>query len=96
VDECAYQSLLLNAPQLHVSKDNLRYIDWSNHAHLTAHPNELGLADLDSMLRSSAHFARKITAGSPLLDELDASIGVVPARGVHWALRHAAASVGGL
>ena len=56
-EESFYQTLFCNAPQLVIRNENLRHIDWSRGA---AHPRTLSLRDLPRILRSRAHFARKI------------------------------------
>lgn len=68
-DECYYQTVICNAPDLRINRDNKRYAKWNGGG---AHPQDLGLAELDLMLASGAHFARKFAPGDPVLDRLDA------------------------
>ena len=70
-DECAFQIMLLNTPGLRIVNDNLRYTDWGDPKLELSHPRGLGVDDLPAIVASGAHFARKIPASSPLLDELD-------------------------
>ncbi len=72
-DETYFQTVLCNASNLRLSKNNYRFIDWSSQ---TSHPKELGLEDLPSILRSSAHFARKFPHDSPVLTQLDDFLGI--------------------
>jgi len=72
-EECFYHSMLANAP-LHVSPGNLRYIDWPFAD--SWHPKTLTIDDLPAICASGAHFARKITPGSPLIAELDNRLGI--------------------
>lgn len=68
-DECYYQSVLCNRADLTVVRDNRRYAQWNGGG---AHPVALGCADLDAMMGSGAHFARKFAPGDPVLDRIDA------------------------
>ncbi len=56
-DESFYHTVFCNAPHLKVRNDSLRYIDWSR---AQAHPKTLTLRDLPWILRSHAHFSRKV------------------------------------
>lgn len=69
-DESYFQTILLNAPQIKINRNNWRYIDWSRGGE---HPKQLELADLPQLLESSAHFARKFDPDfdSQILDALD-------------------------
>jgi hypothetical protein len=68
--ESFFHTVLLNTPDLPASLDNRRYIVWARDA---AHPKLLRLEDLDGMLASAQHFARKfdLEVDSTVLDELD-------------------------
>ncbi len=72
-DESLYQTILCNQPELKISKDSLRYIDWSLGGH---HPKTLGMEDVPRILASGAHFARKFdllkTPG--VFDAIDAAV----------------------
>lgn len=72
-DECYYQSTILNEPSLVVERDNRRFAKWNGGG---AHPQWLTCEDLPDIARSGAHFARKIAPDSPLLDELDRTLGI--------------------
>lgn len=56
-DESFYQTVFCNAPHLAVRNDSLRYVDWTSGE---AHPKTLTLRDLPRVMRSRAHFARKV------------------------------------
>jgi hypothetical protein len=75
-DECAYHSMLGNAPQIRACKTNLRYVDWSNDHKATGHPKELTLCDLEKAQASGAHFARKLNVNSPFLEDFSTSLGI--------------------
>jgi Core-2/I-Branching enzyme len=68
--ESFFHTVLLNAQDLPASLDNRRYIVWARDA---AHPKLLRSEDLDDMLASGQHFARKfdLDVDSTVLDELD-------------------------
>ena len=67
-DESFFQTILLNHPQLNISNDNKRYISWQEDT-----PTTLGIQDVDALVTSEAHFARKfnIQIDSQVLDRLD-------------------------
>ncbi|WP_348263613.1 beta-1,6-N-acetylglucosaminyltransferase [Telmatobacter sp. DSM 110680] len=67
-DETYFQTVVCNAPAFRLSKNNYRFIDWSSGA---AHPKTLETDDLESILGSSAHFARKFAPDSRVLNRLD-------------------------
>jgi hypothetical protein len=71
-DESYLHCLLCNQPDLRVSNDNKRYIDFSGGQQS---PKTLGVDDLPAILASSAHFARKFEPDDPVLDRLDEIIG---------------------
>lgn len=72
-DETYFQTVLCNAPQFRLSKNNYRFIDWSLRS---SHPKDLQLEDLPSILKSPAHFARKFAPDSPVLGSLDDHLGI--------------------
>ncbi|MDE2403597.1 MAG: hypothetical protein KGM17_02640 [Sphingomonadales bacterium] len=76
-DECYYQSVLCNRPDLTLQRDNRRYAQWNGGG---AHPAVLGAADLDAMLASGAHFARKFRHAHPVLDLIDERLLKSPSR----------------
>jgi hypothetical protein len=67
--ESFFHTVLLNPPELPACLDNRRYWVWEN----LPHPNVLQVKDLDQMLSSGQHFARKfdVDIDSTVLDELD-------------------------
>ena len=67
-DECYYQSVLCNRPELKVQRDSRRYARWNGGG---AHPALLGREDLDGIMASGAHFARKFAPDDPVLDLID-------------------------
>jgi hypothetical protein len=72
-DESFYQSVFCNDPNLNVSSDNLRYIDWSAGE---PHPKALDETDFLDIVGANKHFARKINylENDPLIEKLDAHI----------------------
>jgi len=72
-DESYCQTILCNAVHLKVKNENFRYIDWSEGGY---HPKTLTCEDLPKIIKSSAHFARKldIEVDVRILDELDSYI----------------------
>ena len=72
-DETYFQTVVCNAPEFKVSKNNYRYVDWSSEK---PHPKELQSDDLPSILGASAHFARKFVPDSALLERLDEMLGI--------------------
>jgi hypothetical protein len=74
VDECYYQTVLGNTPGLEISKATRRFVDWSQSAGGPlggSHPRVLGLNDLQAIISSESHFARRFAPDSPVLDEID-------------------------
>jgi hypothetical protein len=67
-DECYYQTVLCNRPELTVQRDTRRFAIWNGGG---SHPKTLESRDLDAILASGAHFARKFAASDPMLDSLD-------------------------
>ncbi len=71
-DESFFQCVLVNDTSLSIHNDYKRYIRWVDGA---ASPCTLDDSDLDPILSSSAHFARKIgPASESLITRLDAII----------------------
>lgn len=71
-DEAFFHTVLGNAPGLRICPEIKHYIQWDS----GNHPRMIGLQDLQLLLDSKAHFARKFAAGSPVLDALDAYLGI--------------------
>jgi hypothetical protein len=72
-DESFPHTILCNQPDLKISKDSKRYIDWSQGGH---HPKTLGIEDISRIVKSGAHFARKfdLTEGTEVFDVIDAAV----------------------
>lgn len=72
-EEATLHTILCNQPDLRISMDNKRYIDWSLGGH---HPKTLGVEDVPRILASGAHFARKfdLAKGSEVFDTIDAAV----------------------
>jgi len=68
-DECYYQTVLVNTPQLEISKSTRRFAKWEGGP--GAHPWNLELSDLPAIISAKAHFARKFAPGASVLDEID-------------------------
>lgn len=73
-DESFFQTALINARKFNLVNDNRRFIQW--HPSRTAHPSILQIADLDRLLASGKHFARKFDreVDGQILDALDREI----------------------
>lgn len=71
-DEAVCPTVLGNASDLNINAVSKHYIRWEK-GH---HPRTLEESDLPDMLSSGAHFARKFASGSPLLDSIDAHLGL--------------------
>lgn len=67
-DECYYQTILANTPDLRIDRATRRFAEWMGGGY---HPRILGLDDLPAIVSSRAFFARKFAPDSPVLDELD-------------------------
>ncbi|MEO5713799.1 MAG: beta-1,6-N-acetylglucosaminyltransferase [Luteolibacter sp.] len=69
-EESYLQTVLGNAPDLKLSQNYLRYVDWTGGG---SNPKVLTKEDLPFLIRSKAHFARKFdeAVNSSVLDELD-------------------------
>jgi hypothetical protein len=57
-EEAFLHSVLVNSGRFNLDPDYKRYIDWTGCTH--THPRTLGLEDLDRLLASDAHWARKL------------------------------------
>jgi hypothetical protein len=70
-DESYFQTILCNSPNLRISKNNWRYIDWLGNGGPV--PKLLSIEDLPKLRESMAHFARKFDADmdGDILDALD-------------------------
>jgi hypothetical protein len=68
--ESFFATVLMNDPELRVSSDDRRFVSFAPGA---AHPDVLTEADLDRLMASGAHFARKFDAeaDAAVLDRLD-------------------------
>lgn len=72
-DEAYYQTVLCNAPGITINRDNRRFTEWNGGG---AHPMTLGSDEIDRVLASSAHFARKFDGGGAALDRIDQALNV--------------------
>jgi hypothetical protein len=72
-DESLPHTILCNQPDLKISRNDMRYIDWSQGGH---HPKTLGMEDVPGILASGAHFARKfdLAKGPEVFDAIDAAV----------------------
>lgn len=66
-EESYYQTVLCNSG-LRIDRHTRRFERWNGGG---AHPQWLGVDDLEMVLASDCHFARKFEADDPVLDELD-------------------------
>jgi hypothetical protein len=73
-EEVFFHSVLVNSGRFSLTPDYKRYIDWTG-CRFT-HPRRLGTADLDRLLASDAHWARKLDMekDAKLFDILDQRI----------------------
>jgi len=76
-DEAFIHTVTRNDPELRIDPRNFRYVDWSQ----GSHPRSLSVEDLPAIDTSGAHFARKFAAGAPVLDLLDARLGLASGAG---------------
>jgi len=69
-EESYLQTVLANTPDLKLSRNYLRYVDWSRGG---SNPKVLTMADLPQLMKSGAHFARKFdeSVDAAILAELD-------------------------
>jgi hypothetical protein len=72
-DEAFYQTLLCNSPGLRLANHNKRFADWPTTG---GHPKILDISDLPAIGASRAHFARKFSPDSPVLDAIDIALGI--------------------
>jgi len=74
-DESFFHTVLANRTDMRICLSNKRYSDWAGQ---DAHPKELELTDLPSILESRCFFARKFSTQRPsrVLDELDRIISI--------------------
>lgn len=70
-EEGYYQTLLVNRPELYIRNDNRRFTIWKQGR---AHPELLGYDDIEAMVQSSAHFARKFAYDPALYAAVDAAV----------------------
>ncbi len=70
-DESYYQTVLLNEPDLTITNDNRRYSIWPQGARS---PRWLNAADVDDMVNSPAHFARKLPFDTELYSAVDSAV----------------------
>ena len=70
-EEAFLQTVLINSGQFRFVPDSRRYVDFTGTR--DSHPRTLGTADLDAVLASGAHWARKFDPGhdAGVLDLLD-------------------------
>jgi hypothetical protein len=70
-EESYLQTVLANTPELKLSQNYLRYVDWTGRG---SNPKILRMEDLPRIIASKAHFARKFdeAVDARILDELDA------------------------
>lgn len=57
-DESIFQTILVNNKKLLIKNEHLRYLEWSNEN--LSHPKTLDANDLDKIISSNKHFARKL------------------------------------
>jgi hypothetical protein len=76
-EESYFHTVLGNRADFRLCGDHRRYIDWSNGG---SHPRVLGPEDLQAMISSGAHFARKFHPDGTVLDRLDEHLHVAAAR----------------
>lgn len=76
--ESLFHTLLFNQDSLSVKNDNLRYIDWGDHADMAWHPKTLTERDTDRILASDKFFARKFNeeVDDTVLAHLDRELGI--------------------
>jgi hypothetical protein len=72
-DESYFQTIAMNDPTLKVVNWPYRYSEWNGGG---AHPKNLEMGDLENILRSGAHFARKFEQNSLVLDAIDHHLGI--------------------
>ena len=77
-EEAFLHSVLANSGRFNLDPDYKRYIDWTGCTH--THPRTLGMEDLDQLLGSDAHWARKLDLDRDpqLFDVLDQRVRRAP------------------
>lgn len=70
-DECYYQTILCNTPGLSICLDNKRYAEWNGGG---AHPMAIAPEQVDTIVASGAHFARKFTLNSVAVTKIDRKV----------------------
>ncbi len=80
-DESFMATILLNQPRFNILLDNKRYVNWNPAEPGAGSPRVIRSSDLDAVLKSDAHFARKfdVELDSRALDLIDERIGVCAA-----------------
>jgi hypothetical protein len=73
-DEAFIHTLIMNNSGFSVIPSNRRFIRWRDAD--AKSPETLTLADLNAIVTSDAHFARKFNAEDPVLDQLDRLLGL--------------------
>jgi hypothetical protein len=70
-DESFFQTIIMNHPKLNILNDNKRFTLWGDST--SPHPEVLGWQDLEHIVASNQHFARKfdINVDEAVLDMLD-------------------------
>jgi hypothetical protein len=72
-DESLVHTILCNQPDLMISDNNFRYVDWCLGGH---HPKTLGMEDIPRILESEAFFARKfdLANGAEVFNAIDTAV----------------------
>lgn len=78
-DECYYQTVICNQPGLRLCRNNKRFADWAGGG--GTGPRDLISGDLNGLIASGAHFARKFRPGSRILDQIDEYLRGAPSGG---------------
>jgi hypothetical protein len=75
-DESFFATILLNQAKFNILLDNKRYVHWNPKDPLAASPQAIQRLNIDEILNSGAHFARKFdsTVDSSVLDFIDQRI----------------------
>ncbi len=70
-DEAFFQTMLLNQPKLRMSRNNMRFVSWTDP--WSPHPDILVLEDLPRLLQPQCHFARRfyVRTDAAILERLD-------------------------
>ena len=77
-DESFMSTILLNQPRFKILLNNKRYVHWNPADPYAGSPRVIQCNDIDAVLNSDAHFARKfdIGLGNRALDLIDERLGV--------------------